>query len=453
MSTSAADGNVTWSTQPAAAQLIARLIDGIEQDCTAVRNLRQRLRDETGTRLQDWVDHLVLPQDDALIRELTEAGFDDDESPDGLVFRHPGGLFPAVRCYPRHTRRIVLKVDSVSDFMYAQRVFDRDSMDGTPVAQLRRGRVAVEGTSELWVVERHGTNALTPLTISDSIRLMTLEWQEAFKFRRRYFENSADGFEHLRLMFLRATRDLGRSRTCDIFFKYERRYWQTRNHAARVQKARQDRLGLGWGNQDHHTYRSSRRHFKDLISVLESLGFECRERFYAGREAGWGAQVLEHVPCGITIFADVDLSPEEVSGDFAHEQLPERDQLGTVGLWCQLHGEAILDAGMHHLECQFDFDAAREQLAHRGIESMKPFTDLPYLKQAFTRGEVWAIRPERIEKALQSGLITVAQAEKFRKEGAIGSHLEILQRDDGYKGFNQTGINEIIRDTDPRAAK
>ena len=63
------------------------------------------------------------------------------------------------------------------------------------------------------------------------------------------------------------------------------------------------------------------------------------------------------------IFADVDLSPDEVAGDFAHEPLAERSELGTVGLWCELHGEAFLEAGMHHLECQFDFEAARAQLA------------------------------------------------------------------------------------------
>jgi hypothetical protein len=28
--------------------------------------------------------------------------------------------------------------------------------------------------------------------------------------------------------------------------------------------------------------------------------------------------------------------------------------------------------------------------------------------------------------------------------------LEILQRDEGYKGFNQTGISDIIHRTDPR---
>src|SRR3712207_6265746 len=95
--------------------------------------------------------------------------------------------------------------------------------------------------------------------------------------------------------------DLGIDRTCELFFAAEREYWQRRNRAAQVQKARQDRLGLGWANHDHHTYRSSREHFAPLIAVLEKLGFQCRERFYAGHDAGWGAQVIEQPVAGITI--------------------------------------------------------------------------------------------------------------------------------------------------------
>ncbi len=63
----------------------------------------------------------------------------------------------------------------------------------------------------------------------------------------------------------------------------------------------------------------------------------------------------------IVIFADVDLAPEELLADFSHEGLAARPKLGTVGLWCALHGEAFLQAGMHHLECQFDFDALKAQ--------------------------------------------------------------------------------------------
>ncbi len=110
-------------------------------------------------------------------------------------------------------------------------------------------------------------------------------------------------------------------------------------------------------------------------------------------------QVLEQPAAGIVIFADVDLSPTEVTGDFAHAGLAPRSELGTVGLWCKLHGEAMLQAGMHHLECQFDFDAARDQLAGKGIKTMAPFTDFDHLKQAFTEGEVWSIEANRIDRA------------------------------------------------------
>src|SRR5690606_37216706 len=219
------------------------------------------------------------------------------------------------------------------------------------------------------------------------------------------------------------------------FFAAERIYWQSRNRAGRAQYARQQRLGLGWANHDHHTYRSSRASFQDLISNLELLGFKCRERFYAGEEAGWGAQVLEQHGCGLCIFADVDLSPEEVAEDFAHHPLPERNELGTVGLWCELHGEAFLEAGLHHLEAQFDFDSAREQLHNAKVPSMAPFTNFPFLRQSFTVGEVWPVDPNRIEKLVSSGKISTEQADKFRREGALGSHLEVLERNDGYKGF------------------
>jgi hypothetical protein len=181
------------------------------------------------------------------------------------------------------------------------------------------------------------------------------------------------------------------------------------------------------------------------------MGFVCRERFYAGREAGWGAQVMEQHNAGIVTFNDVDLSPDELMNDFAHEPLAERKELGTVGLWCGLHGESFLQAGMHHLECQFDFEALRQQLeAEAGVKTMKPFTDYPYLRQAFTEGERWKVAEDRIATLLKKGQITQEQARQFRESGAIGSHLENLERNEGFKGFNQKGVSEIIAATDPR---
>jgi hypothetical protein len=53
---------------------------------------------------------------------------------------------------------------------------------------------------------------------------------------------------------------------------------------------------------------------------------------------------------------------------------------------------------------------------------------------------------------VDAGWITTEQAEKFVREGTLGSHLEILQRREGYKGFNPKGISDIITETDPRNA-
>ena len=160
---------------------------------------------------------------------------------------------------------------------------------------------------------------------------------------------------------------------------------------------------------------------------------------------------MEQPTTKIITFNDVDLAPDELFVDFSHNPLPERQTLGTVGLWCGLHGESFLQAGMHHLEAQFDFEALRVQLEREaGVRTMKPFTDFPHLRQAFTEGERWDVAENRIAALLKKNQITEAQARQFRQEGAIGSHLENLERNDGFKGFNQKGVSEIITATDPR---
>ncbi|HUG18519.1 MAG TPA: hypothetical protein VMM56_06040 [Planctomycetaceae bacterium] len=439
-----------WRVQPEADRLVHELLEDFVEKSDFVRSFRQRLLSETGTRLIDWVDSIHLPADSRLAMRLKEAGFEEEDG-EG-VYSHPGGLFPRVRCHSGDERQLFLKVESVADFLSAQQR-EKAAIAGESLASLRLAQVSdIEG-AECWVIERHGDRGFEPPEITENESLAVLHHSSQLHLRQRDFEDAHEGFEYARQLIAAASKELPIDRVCDLFFAAERDYWQSRNRAARVQKARQDALGLGWANHDHHTYRCGREFFRSLIEILEQLGFTCRERFYAGREAGWGAQVLEQPRAEITVFADVDLSPEEVAGDFAHEPLPRRDSLGTVGLWCRLHGEAFLEAGMHHLECQFDFDAAREQLDADGVASMKPFTDFDFLRQSFTQGEQWPVAESRIQSLLADGLISEAEAATFRKEGALGSHLEVLERNEGFKGFNQTGINEIILATDPRHSK
>ena len=450
----------TWKPQPEPARLVHRLLNECLEHCPFAARLSHRMLEETGTRLLDWIDHFGLPVNDPAVAQLETVGYSKDDPIHGdTVWMHKAGLFPRVRQLQTASRRLAVKVDSVADFLFAHSLTDV-CIDGEPFSPLRTACVSRGNGVEFLVVERHGSLDFTPSSLipspvksGTSFPVAILHHFEKLLLRRRHFENDAEGFVLANHLIDAAIADLGRDRACDLFFTAERLYWQRRNRAGRIQYERQASLGLGWANHDHHTYRSSRESFVSLIAFLEKLGFQCRERFYAGREAGWGAQVIEHPVTGVTIFADVDMSPEEVTEDFSHQPMVPRAELGTVGLWCALHGEAFLQAGLHHLECQFDFAATRDQLKLVGIDTMQPFTDFSYLRQAFTRGERWSVDPDRVERLRSAGRITDEQATKFLTQGALGSHLEILQRDDGYKGFNQHGISEIISATDPRRAQ
>ncbi len=439
----------TWERQPTAAELTRQLLEAFLGKNDEIAKLRDRLRDETGNRLFDFVDAFFVPTNwfADLPEQLTATGFIHENH--AGTWTHPEGIFPTIVIADSGLAKLLFKVENVDDF--AERYpLPHAQAEGKPGSAYRTLSVAEENDTVLVAVERHGYRGFQYSDESADEIAAVEKHRIAFCERTRHHKDSAAGFAHTKMLIEAAVAEIGVDRACDLFFFAERKYWQSRNHAARVQFDRQQVLGLGWANHDHHTYRSSRECFHLLVEMLELLGFHCRERFYAGIEAGWGAQVLEQSRAGFVVFADVDMSPEEIAGDFAHLGLPPKPELGTVGLWCELHGEAFLEAGMHHLEGQFDFDKAREQLAAVGVDSMAPFTDFPHLRQAFTQGEIWHVDPARIDAALARGQITTEQADQFRREGALGSHLEILERNDGYKGFNQTGVSDIISRTDPR---
>jgi hypothetical protein len=442
----------SWKPQPRAQQLVHELLAQFLSRSPQTARLGQRMREETGTRLIDWIDHFAFPRSPDLLQHLQQAGFTETSlSGAEQVFIQEQGIFPTIILSSGGPLRAALKVESVADFVTINQQCTHEAIKGPPLAPLRTAKVFHDDEAELLVLERHGYAGFDIPPWTDHQSAAVLRHQESFRRRNRNFADESAGFAWAEKLIDSASAELGVDRACDLFFAAEREYWQLRNHAARVQKARQDRLGLGWANHDHHTYRASRRHFAALIRVWEKLGFVLRERFYAGREAGWGAQILEQPTTKMITFNDVDLAPDELFIDFSHQPLPERHNLGTVGLWCALHGESFLQAGMHHLEAQFDFEALRTQLERQAsVRTMKPFTDFPHLRQAFTEGERWVVSEERISNLVRKGQINENQARQFRSEGAIGSHLENLERNDGFKGFNQKGVSEIITATDPR---
>lgn len=432
-----------WTVHPEAEALVTSMLDRAVDDSQRLQELSRRLASQTSTRLFDWVDHVEGP---ASHEQLRQAGFVEGTGRSAGLWRHPGAQLPAVA--PRPRRAVGLRVDDAAAFAAVHR--GRHGVRGTPGSGFRLAvlddaePVAVSG-----VERRSWSQGLTPQDFDDAQVAAAAQARRLWAERPRHGDGP-EAVAEVEALATRMTKLVGPDLAAGYALELERDYWQRRNFAAAAQHCRQDRLGMGWGNNDHHTFRSSRETFRPLIAVFRALGFAVRERFYAGEEAGWGAQVLEHPGNGGVVFADVDLAPSEVHVDFSDQPLPPGDSLGTVGLWCALHGESLLAAGMHHLEGQFDFDVLRDDLAEIGVGHMAPFSDLPHLRQAFTEAERWPVDPKRLRALVASGRLETEAAQRFAAEGAAGSHMENLARRGGYKGFNQTNVSTTMRATDPR---
>jgi hypothetical protein len=439
-----------WQCQPKAEALVKRFLDESVKANAMIAGLEHDLLKHTSTRLFDWVDHVVVGRSEDVERELEEAGFVAElVTPTYRVFHHLGAQLPRVVVEDGgHEIGIAVAVDSIADFLMVRGM--TGNIEGAPLSRYRRCCVSTDNEVSLWIIERRGTLHIEPVEPDAEYLHRYVESVEKWQSRSRDLADEGEAMERTLKLAEELIETMGQDLAAWIVLDCERKYWQAKNTAGQLQKNRQDRLGMGWANHDHHTFRSSRRRFTQLVRLFEMLGFHCRERYYAGKEAGWGAQIMENPRCKLVLFLDVDLAPDELEVDFAHYPLPELSQLGTIGLWCELHGDSILKAGMHHLEAQFMFDELTQDLGTMGVRMMDPFSFFPYLKQAFTAGEVWHVDPWRIERLSKEGKITPEQAHKFTSYGAVGSHLENLQRREGYKGFNQKNVSVIIKKTDPR---
>ncbi|MHA2025202.1 MAG: hypothetical protein ACW98U_04805 [Candidatus Thorarchaeota archaeon] len=452
-----------WKLHPQTEQFLSKIVTDFLENNDAAKKISEKMQLETATRFFDWIDHISLPADRIDPDDLREFGFNERKKvakeKATKVYTHTASiLFPVLLSKSEETI-VALKPENLDHFLqmnYSYYNWPSDSKE----AHIRNLTIDVNGpyrkalvnkqdNYELWAVERRGYDGFKKHRYS-GYHEMYLQILQDFVTRKRNYKNDSDGLSALLDMVKLSCDGYPSERVTDAFFRAERMYWQNQNRASQVQKALQDRLGLGWGNHDHHTYRSSRENFPILIELFETMGFELREQFFAGATAGWGAQVLEHPICGITIFADVDITEEERNCDFAHEAMEPKSKPGTVGLWVNIHGESILQAGMHHLAARVDFVDARNKLESYGIGVIRPFSDFEFLKQSFTVSEKRPVDSNRLDETHAAGYLTKERSELFAAEGAISSHLEIIQRTQGFKGFNQDSVSVIIKTTDPR---
>ena len=434
-----------WKIEEQAELFLSQIMKKAYEECPNAQNFANLIHNEIAIRLRDILDHITFSTQE-LIPDLEAHGW--VAKGNSGIYRNESGIFPAF-VYETGTRKVAFKVEFVDDFLKANN-FQRAVL-GQAGSQLRMAEIFKGEETSFWAVERHGTISFSVEEQSEEKIKQAQLYQNIFRTRQRLFDDVSAGLEHTETLVQAAVEALGADWACDLFLRAEREYWMSRNQAGRVQKERQDKFGLGWANQDHHTFDSSRQYFYQTIRILEKLGFECRELFYAGAGAGWGSQILEQPALQSVIFADIDLAPEELDIDFAHDKnIKPLYPYRRAGLWCAMHGESILEAGLNHLECMYDAKRFNEIFAELNIEMMQPFSDFPHLYQALTVGEWWPVDPKRIDMLEAEGHISKEAAEDFRKNGAIGSHFENLERNNGFKGFNQPGIDDVLRVIDPR---
>ncbi|MGA3059208.1 MAG: hypothetical protein ABSD92_02440 [Candidatus Bathyarchaeia archaeon] len=437
-----------WNLFPKAESLLQTELDKFLSSNNSAATLVNEIEQKTSTRIFDWVDHLVVSSDEIDADDLFKRGFHESRTFEGSIALRVEGstLFPMLLRSEKMSE-LALAVEDIDNF---RKVYGKDKIiQGTPNSGFRKLVLISEKNFLFSVVERRGFSGYT-FEDKDDVDYY-VEASNALRSRRRTFSSAEEGILETEKLLTNFGSRIGKLRLAYAFFRAERRFWESQNHAATVQRSRQDGVGAGWGNVDHYTFRSSRQSFSALIRIFELLGLNLRERFHAGAQAGWGAQILEDADGRNVVFADVDLSKEEKDADFAHQGLDPRDELGTVGLWVGLHGESILEAGMHHLAARFRFDDVREDFKGIGVGMRKPFSNFPFLKQAFTEPEKWRVENDKLSLLVKKHQLNEEQALAFARDGAVASHLESIQRGQGFKGFNQNSVSAIIKWTNPLA--
>ncbi len=309
----------------------------------ALKELEKKLMDQYGAHLFDWTDHFTIEEGSAEI--LEERGFElAFTMPTYRVFKHRQARLPLVLVVEGSTKHpvgIAMRVDDISDFLMVQGW--EGCVEGSPMSPYRRCLISEKKESAFFVVERRGSRSMEPYYAPESYLDEYFTAKERWQSRLRTEEG--EGIQKALLLAQELVETLGKERAAWIVLECEKRYGRFKNPSDSFQNY----LGLGRAHMHNYTFRSSRKFFHFLVQLFEVLGFKRIESFYAGEEQGWGGELLTHEVCDGVVRLVVDLDPEEVYGD-KREPLSEKAALGTIGLWCALQGDSILQSGPYSIE-------------------------------------------------------------------------------------------------------
>jgi hypothetical protein len=376
------------------------------------------------TRLCDWVDHLAFAEGNGRAELLAEQGFTlHHQAADYRYYHHPSGAIPGVALY-RTTMlpSLYVRVESVADYLLVRG--QSTSIEGGPLTPYRRSSVAVDNGIALWVCERRGSWTLKPAASPEGYLDRYLQARERWRTRPRDWE---DEEEALRQALLRAANMqslVGSATAAALVLEGERDYYQSRNQAAQLQKSRLDHLGLGWASPACHVFASSRAKLATAFQLFELLGFRLLRTLHAGEEAGWGMALFRHPDLRAAVCCKVDLSAQELAQALASRPLlAAQPKLGETGLWCGLHGESLLKAGMQLLAIPLESSQLRSCCQEHGIGIVEESRAVKELLPFTTEPERWPVSARRLRQLVQEGQLTDEAARGLVSDGAAGSVL------------------------------
>lgn len=402
-------GGWAWTPQPEAQRLVDELMLVFLERCPDSAAFGERIINETGTHITDWIGVILTPDTPETRRRLEQAGYTPrvTEFVDADIhyaFEQKQGVFPDILLTDSDRMSVGLRVESIADFFAVNQLSGFDSIQGEPLARARWAPVYTGERAALWVMERHGYNGYHLAFEPAEHRIAATHHFERFRTRARCFHNGCDGLEDAERAAAAAADELGEHWAADFFMRAEREYFARAHAAAGAQDARQRALGFGWKNMDHLVYAASRARLPRTLDVFARLGFAQRESFDLGpRDA---ARVLA----------------QPVTGDVVVVVSPSTDQPGNSGSFVTLLGESLLAPGPAGMAVRGDTDTLRE---HLGLHTPGPCALDPR-----------PIADESIESLAADGRLDEGLATSLRNGARIGPVFCAVSRRAGDAGLN-----------------
>jgi len=375
-----------WGRHPEGEILVTELLDLCRRAIPPFKTLAEEIASRTGTRILDWIDHFVLADGAALRQRLAKLGFEPDAAADaGGSWIHPGAIFPRLLLTgpaDMGAGRFARSRWASSAWRFpggvAHQRPDRGhgALTVAPGPDLERRRPGdVRGGAARVLRDRAG-GADRRSDGRPAARLRALESPAARIGRCAPRKRGVPAaMERTHALARSLAEELGADEAAWIAFSAS----ATSGSRATAPAARSGPARMLWasaGPITTTTPSAARASLPDSPANAADLRVPHARALPCGAEAGWGAQVLEQPACRLRS-SPMWISRGRGAGRFPPGRVGGRDELGTVGLWCALHGESLLEAGLHHLAVRSDFPALTRGWPASGWRCCRPSASSP----------------------------------------------------------------------------